>query len=345
MALHQAIQKLLLIGAHLERLAPPSAPRPPEALLPLIESIAPAQQAFDQQALHYGHRYRSGFWMIYLLSALAVLFAVLPMALGWDSPGHRLHSYAALWALGEVIVIGTVSLIYYRGHRRHWQGEWLRARTTAELARYLPLLAPLMDFSAPTTEANWYMRVFDPSQHLRTGGKIGDLCARNEPRARELLEHAWADPKFVASYTRWAIEILEQQRHYHHGIATKQHALLHRVHAVTSWLFGLTALGALMHLVVHTIWLSMLTTFFPALGASLHGALAQSEAYRLGKTSERLGEQLQSAIDGIRAAIADARASGELASLQQSIEQAIRLILEEHQDWHLLVRPHSLPLG
>lgn len=71
--------------------------------------------------MHYGDRYRSGFWGIYLLSALAVLFAVLPLALGWDSPGHRLHSYAALWAAGEVLVIGAVSAIYWLGHRAHWQ--------------------------------------------------------------------------------------------------------------------------------------------------------------------------------------------------------------------------------
>jgi len=242
-------------------------------------------------------------------------------------------------------VIGIVSVIYWRGHRHRWQGEWLRARTTAELCRYLPLLAPLLDFSAPTNEANWYLRVFDPHQHLRTGGEIATLCARAEPQAREILRRAWADPEFVASYSRWAIETLDEQRHYHHGIATRQHALLHRVHVLTSWLFGLTAAGALTHLVVHTIWLSMLTTFFPAFGASLHGALAQSEAYRLGKTSERLVEQLQSAIDSIRGAITGARTTGGVVSLQRSIEEALRLILEEHQDWHLLVRPHSLPLG
>jgi hypothetical protein len=345
MALHQAIQRLLLLGAHLERLAPPPPPRPPAALMPLIESIAPAQRAFDERALHYGHRYRSGFWAIYLLSAIAVLFAVLPMALGWDSPGHRLHSYAALWALGEVLVIGTVSAIYWRGHRRHWQGEWLRARTTAELSRYLPMLAPLLDFTPPSAEANWYLRVFEPGPHLRTGGDVAGLCARNEPLARELLTSAWSDAEFIASYTQWTSEILEQQRHYHHGIATKQHALLHRVHVVTSWLFGLTALGALLHLAVHTIWLSLVTTFFPALGASLHGALAQSEAYRLGKTSARLVEQLKGAIDRIDAAVDALRPAGDVAALKESIEAAIGLILAEHQDWHLLVRPHHLPLG
>jgi len=61
-------------------------------------------------------------------------------------------------------------------------------------------------------------------------------------------------------------------------IAIRQHALLHRVHGLTTWLFGLTAPAALTHLVAHTIWLSVVTTFLPALGASLHGALAQSEA-------------------------------------------------------------------
>jgi hypothetical protein len=344
-ALHQRIQRLLLLGVRLPSLPSPPTPEPPAALQPLIDALATGHRAFDQRAIDFGHRYRSGFWAIYLLSAIAVLFAVLPLALGWDSPRHRLHPFSGFWAIGEVCVIATVTVIYWVGLRRHWQGEWLRARTTAELARYLPMLAPLIDFKVASTEANWYMRIFVPDQQLRTGGDISALCARTEPLARKLLANAWGEAEFVASYSRWAIDTLEEQRHYHHRIATRQHALLHRVHVVTTWLFGLTALGALSHLLLHTIFLSMLTTFFPALGASLHGALAQSEAYRLGKTSERLVTQLQEAIDSIRAAVDKLASSGDLSGLKNSIQAAIALILEEHQDWHLLVRPHHLPLG
>lgn len=352
MALHQSIQRLLLIGAHIPSLPPAPVPQAPPALRALIDAIAPAHRRFDERAIHYGHRYRSGFWAIYLLSAVAVLFAVMPMALGWDSANHLLHPYAGLWAIGELGIIGSVSAIYWLGHRRHWQAQWLRARTTAELAWYLPMLAPLLDFApssgaadlAPAT--NWYLRVFDPGQHLRSADDVEVLCAEIEPLARTLLAGAWSDPAFVQSYVRWTIDILEQQRHYHYGIAHKQHALQHRVHNLNTALFALTALGALAHLAVHSLWLSLGTTFFPALGASLHGALAQSEAYRLGTTSERLVAELQGAMDRIRAALADAdTVPGDVTVLKASIEAAIALILEEHQDWHLLVRPHNLPLA
>jgi hypothetical protein len=345
MALHQVIQRLLLLGVPLQTLAPSSAPRAPQALIPLFEALAGAHQTFDQRALHYGHRYRSGYWAIYLLSAVAVLFAVLPLALGWDSASHRLHSYAGLWAICEVLVIGTVSAIYFQGHRRDWQGQWLRARTTAELTWYLPMLAPLLDFAAPVSEANWYLRVFDPGQHVRAADDVAALCARCESPARKILVNAWSDPSFIASYAQWAIDILEQQRRYHHNISIKQHALLHRVHTVNSWLFGLTALGALLHLAIHTLWLSLVTTFFPALGASLHGALAQSEAYRLGTTSDRLVAELKGAIDRIRATLDASGSTSDVGPLKASIESAIAVILEEHQNWNQLVRPHHLPLA
>lgn len=111
----------------------------------------------------------------------------------------------------------------------------------------------------------------------------------------------------------------------------------------------MTALGALTHLVVHTLWLSLVTTFFPALGASLHGALAQSEAYRLGVTSERLASDLGGAIDrinGTGTVAPGANVDPDIAAaLKESIEAALALIIEEHQDWHMLVRPHHLPLG
>ncbi|MDP9011646.1 MAG: hypothetical protein M3O41_03115 [Pseudomonadota bacterium] len=352
MALHQNIQRLLLLGAHLETLPEPPQPQPPRQLLPLIESLAAAHREFDRRAIHYGHRYRSGFWTIYLLSALAVLCAVLPLALGWDSVRHALFPFSGVSAVAEVAIIGVVSAIYWRGHRQDWQGQWLRARTTAELTGYLPLLAPLLDWSAPAAEPNWYLRVLDPGQHLRGADDVAALCRDNETLARHLLAEAWSDPEFISSYAQWTIEILQVQKVYHARIAIRQHALLHRVHRVTAYLFGLTAVGALTHLLVHTLWLSLITTFFPALAASLHGALAQSEAYRLHAASERLAVDLQGAIDGIRASLAAgapghgvAPGPGVAMALKAAVEAAIALILEEHQDWHMLVRPHHLPLG
>lgn len=345
MALHQVIQRLLLTGVKIARPPAPPPPRPPGRLLPLIESLAGAHRDFDQRAIHFGHRYRSGFWAIYLLSAFAVLCAVLPLALGWDSARHAMHPYSGLWAAAEVIVIGTVSAIYWLGHRRDWQGQWLRTRTTAELTWYLPLIAPLLDFSAREAQANWYLRLLDPAQHLGGADDVAALCARQEPLARQLLANAWSDPEFIASYAQWTIDILLEQKHYHACLALRQHALLHRVHRVTSGLFGLTALGALMHLLIHTLWLSLVTTFFPALGASLHGALAQSEAYRLGATSERLVVELQGAIDAIRTALAEPAQAARVQGLKASVEAAIALVMEEHQDWHMLVRPHHLPLA
>jgi hypothetical protein len=345
MAFHQIIQRVLLIGARLKFPPPPQPAGPPERLLPLIEALAPAHLMFDARALHYGHRYRSGFWAIYLLSAIAVLFAVLPLALGWDDRRHLQHPVVGLWAVAEVLVIGTVSTIYWLGHRRDWQGQWLHARTTAELIWYLPLVAPLLDFTRPETSANWYMRVFDPGNHLRSKDDLEALCASNEVLARTQLDRAWSDPAFISTYALWTVGVLEGQTHYHHRVAIRQHALLHRVHSVNIGLFGLTALGALSHLALHTVWLSVITTFFPALGASLHGALAQSEAYRLGTTSERLGVELQRAIADIRTTLDQQDALRNSIPIKGSIQAAIELILEEHQDWHMLVRPHHLPLA
>src|ERR1700676_4949255 len=200
MALHQLIQRLLLIGVKLGTPPAPPPPQAPQRLLPLIESLAAAHRSFDQRAIHYGHRYRSGFWAIYLLSAIAVLCAVMPLALGWDSASHAMHPFSGLWAVAEVIVIGTVSAIYWLGHRRDWQGQWLRARTTAELTWYLPLIAPLLDFEQLQTEPNWYLRILDPGQHLRGADEVAALCREHEALAGSLVASAWSEPAFDRAY-------------------------------------------------------------------------------------------------------------------------------------------------
>jgi len=345
MPLHRLIQGLLLLGLRFERARKGEGVPPPRELAPLIAAIAPAHQAFNAKAIRYGDRYRSAFWSIYLLSALAVLCAVLPLALGWDDDRHFMHPYAGAWALGEVMVIGAVALLYGAGHRRDWQGNWLGARTRAELAWYLPLVAPLVDFSNPQRSVNWYATVFDPSQPLLAERTIEELCRASAPAATAALAGAWARPGFGADYARWAASLLAEQRHYHERVARRQHALLHRVHGMNSWLFGLTAFGALMHLMVHSVWLTLVTVFFPALGASLHGALAQSESYRLAATSERLVFELGQAIARFEAALRESDGEPDEDHLKAAAEAALALILDEHLDWHMLVRPHHLPLA
>ena len=345
MALHQSIQRLLLIGAKLDTPQAPPIPAAPQRLQPLIESLAPSHRQFDARAIRFGHRYRSGFWAIYLLSALAVLCAMMPLALGWDDLTSYMHSYAAGWVITEILVIGAVWVIYWRGHRNDWQGEWLRARTVAEFTSYLPLIAPLVDFSKPPNGADWYARVLPAGSQSGAPEQVAVLCGANEPGTRAALDGAWNDPHFVVTYAAWAIGTLQAQQAYHTRVARRTHVLQHRIHRVTAALFALTALGALSHLVVHSRWISLITTVFPALAAALHGALAQSEAFRLESASERVALELQKSVDEIRRSVNADPAERRPERLQSAVRSAVALILQEHQDWHMLVRPHHLPLG
>jgi hypothetical protein len=144
----------------------------------------------------------------------------------------------------------------------------------------------------------------------------------------------------VSNYARWTLDILDRQRRHHLDIVRTQRALLQRIHAINVGLFAMTFLAGILYVALHAVWLSLLATFFPALGASLYGALAQSEAYRLWTTSARLAEDLEIAAKRIQAA---AIPDGDTAMLKDEIETALTRILEEHQNWSLLIRPQRLP--
>jgi hypothetical protein len=318
MALHQVIQNLLLLGIHWEPREPVRVSKPPKRLEPVITAIELEQRRFEERAVRLGNRYRSGFWAIYLLSAIAVLCAVAPLALGLDRQA---------WGVAEVIIVGTVGAIYWWARHRDWQGEWLRARATAELAAYLPLLTPLLDFSKPTDEANWYVRAFAPGQTAQQGGDVAELCARVEPLAREQVANAWADTAFIASYVQWALDLIELQRSHYRDEAAREHALVRRVHTINASLFGLTLLAAILHLLIHALWLSLVMAFFPTLGASLYGALAQLEAYRLATSSDSLTKALEGAQRNIQTAAAERASGGGTVPVKNAIESALALIV------------------
>ena len=122
-ALHQIIQKTSSSGAprsrrHRRRRTSRGAP---VAIMPSIGPLdrrstgACPSASLSQRLL-----------VIYLLSAAAVLCAVLPLGLGWDDRRHALHPFVGVWAVLEVAIICAVALIYWLGHRRDWQGQWLQ---------------------------------------------------------------------------------------------------------------------------------------------------------------------------------------------------------------------------
>lgn len=341
MAFHQRIQSLLLLGVRFPASSPPPAVAPPPALAGVIAAVAPAHAASNARAIKAGNRYRSAFWALYLLSALAVLCAVMPLALGWDDRGNTMHAWAGYWVVLEVLVITTLGLLYRRGHHHDWQGQWLASRTEAELAWYLPLAAPLTVPGTAGAPENWHARLGANTFSVPDSGAIDTLCTRLEPAIADALHGAWSYPAFVDQYVAWAVAQFASQRHYHECLAFRSEALMHRIHTLNTALFVLTFAGAMAHLVVHALWLSLVTIFFPALGASLHGALAQTESYRLAATSRRMSSELGKTI----ASITLHHAQGDSGKVRDAIAAGLTLILDEHRDWHMLVRPHHLPLG
>ena len=332
---------MLLLGARLHHASAPAPVAPPSTMQPLIAALEPEHSACNARAIEFGHRYRSAFWSLYLLSALAVFFAVLPEGLGWGDEHHPLHRFAPLWGLAELVVIAAVAGIYIRGHKRDWQGQWLAARMQAELMGYLPLAATLQEPEEDGFAARWLASISGGAEASAEMDKVQALCAQHAALARKSLAGTLLD---VAGWARWMRALVAGQQHYHERVARRHHALAHRVHKINAALFGLTALGTAAHLFWHLPGLLLVATVFPALGAALHGALAQSEAYRLEMNSNRLAAELlalQAAIGAVDCEPIET-AHTRLRLLGQ---RALDLILAEHHDWHQLVRPHRLPLG
>lgn len=341
MAFHHHVQSLLLAGIRFPAAASPETIAPPPALAPLVAEVTLEHAESNARAIKAGNRYRSAFWALYLLSALAVLCAVMPLALGWDHERHDMHAWAGFWAGLEVLVILMLGLVYWRGHHRDWQGQWLASRTEAELIGYLALVAPLAIPATTDATGNWYAGTPGKAVQVPHSAAVDALCTRLGAGVAESLRGAWSDTAFVEQYVAWAVAQFDAQRRYHDRLMLRSEALMHRVHKINAWLFMLTLAGAMMHLVVHAMWLSFVTIFFPALAASLHGALAQTEAYRQAAISRRLSVELGNTM----AMIASHCPALEQDKLRASIEAGLTLIFEEHRDWHMLVRPHHLPLG
>lgn len=344
MPFHQAVQDILLWGHRAPLAPPPAAVPPPPELVPLVTAVEAEHAVLNAEAIHAGHRYRSAFWALYLLSAVAVLLAVMPVALGWTSADHPRHGYAVGWGVLEVMAMAGAWLCYRQGRRNNWQGAWLASRSRAERVWYLPLTASLRTAGPAPADKDWYEQVFSTGSKDET---VVAVCSRLNPTATKAFDGAWQRPAFIQGFGAWLRWLLADQRHYHQRLTARHEALQHRIHRITAGFFFLSALGAALHLFWHADPLLIATTAFPALGAALHGALVQGESHRLAETSRKLDQRLAKLDEQIAQALAEPGqdAAHQAHAIQNLTTAALNLILQEQQDWHHLVRPHDLPLG
>lgn len=345
--LHALIKRILLLGVATQKADAVQATKRPSCLVALEAKCSQEHKKYDALAIEFGNLYRSAYWIVYLLSAAAVLVAAAA-AVFWPDPVRNEREVLILGGI-EFLLIVTIGALYLYGHKMEWQEKWLKARTCAELCFYLPLVAPLVDFKLKHPSGNWYERAFSLGHHVRKASEIDNLCAELSESASEMYAALWQDPMMIHQYGHWAIGVLRGQRCYHESVRKEARALEHRVHRIILILFMATAISVCAHFFVHiksySEWLSLLSIFFPALIAALHGALAQSEAFHMEQSSEQLVARLDTVISGIEAALVSEIVQSESGLVKQAVRAALAAILDEHQDWYETVSPHEIPLG
>lgn len=242
----------------------------------------------------YGDAYRSTFLAIYLLAALAVGCALLPVALDLiphkaaeahqgsqhpplvkeegvhqeasqappakasEAPQGTSHGHPSktliVCSFGELGIILFILGLVWWGRRRLWHERWIDYRLTAELVRHLALVTPLGG-----------ERLFlQLPAHLKSYGHPGATWMAWYLRAlgRALgLPAAKVDRAYLGEYLRHMIKVLERKVSFHSGNEGKYHRIEHRLHTAGLWTLGLTLTACSLHVIPLIVALTALKDF------------------------------------------------------------------------------------
>lgn len=312
----------------------------------LVNWLRPFYAWADKLAVSYGDTYRSAFIFCYLLAALAVGFALGPLAFGLIGSHH--HTLEAFFIILECIAIIAILLIVWIGNTWRWHERWIDYRMASELVRHLRLVVPLgggrsfpqipahlTGYGHPAgTWMAWYIRAVERD--------LGQPSAKMD---RNHIEKCLAQIK----------ELLDGQIRYHRDNAKRSHRIENRLHKAGIWLMAMTLAACVLHLItssVFPIWAGLILTFFcgffPALGAAMAGINNQGEFRRVEKRSEAMSlqipklreelDQLEEKLDGIE------DGKGALLSVQLAAlaSRAAQLMVNEVLDWRVVFMDRPL---
>lgn len=321
----------------------------------------------DRIATHAANQYRDGVILSHLLSSLAVFGAVAGAI-------HLLAFPHVAWVLFEFATLTITGWLVWRG--REHKGSlsahdtWLLARQAAETMRMSALLYPHLASLPSLYKFNRTQVITDAAEFpANLESSAFDLKSLARMRVIQILSDA-EPPKanaedrvyYIARHPELKeglLGLIQDQISYHEKNVIKTEKTYHRLHVMSQSVYfvvlavvfiSLAEIGwvtwmphdhsfitVLAHWVADQHWLLVITAFFPALAATLHGILTTFELGRLAKNSElmvtRLKELEQMVI-----------AEHELVRLRRLAILTAEMMLAEHDGWGELMSIHQVDL-
>jgi hypothetical protein len=315
--------------------------------------LAPRHAWADMLAVHYSHLYRSAYVLCYFLSAVAVFIALGTVFMHDDpqTPAREVLGTKAVFVTCELIVIGTIILIVWRGLNRRWHERWLNYRALAEMLRHGRFLAYVGEFGRTQTNAPgdrdapwmlWYARA--------TMREIGLPAALLNGRYQlALLAATFKEeidgPHGQIAYNRHNIECAHEVDHFLHRLGIGCFVLTSVILTIFLALFWLDRMVAAAPIETFLFtakpFLTFLSAGLPALGAAVAGIRIHGDFEESANRSARTLDQLAGLSDDY------ARAAKGDASLDDTADLLIataRVLSEDITAWQDLYGRKRLTL-
>ncbi|MGA3262560.1 MAG: DUF4231 domain-containing protein [Terracidiphilus sp.] len=296
----------------------------------LLDKLCPHYAWADGLSTYYAGKFRSCSVAINLLSACAVLFALVgPVSI------YQHHDIDSVAASIELCMIAAILLLTFYGRQRRWHERWLNYRQLAELLRQLSFLGPLAcPLPSPQLPAH-----FGADPHRPWVDGMFRMIARDLG-----LAPGKTNRRFRAALGAWVNNILTEQIRYHHDNATIMRKLNHHLHRVGTGLFIATLLACLTHLALgESVWLLLGATVFPAFGAAFYAISNQGEYARIADRSQAMSRELE-AVQNNELSAALSTGDESLAELRKVAERVAACMIAETVDWNFVFRFRSLDL-
>lgn len=283
--------------------------------------------------------YRSTFIITFFLAAVAVGFALIPLAIGLNDISH---STEVLFVISELIVILISLSLYLRSRSRKWHSRWLNYRITAELIRHLKITSCVGGDST-------LFKI--PGYHTSYGhpGNSWMSWYVNAIKREVGLVNAKMDQSFLLEILIHIKEIVENQLLFHQKNAARNSKIENRLHKTGVVSLALTILAGSLHL-THLLseiipdrlsgLLIFLCGFLPALGATAAGIVNQGEFKRVERRSRAMSSQLENYLNLINDLQKEINSDYENESMFKKVKsltyEITQLMVDEVLDWRII---------